>query len=105
MKQLIRVTAGGIFGMKGEIPVGSEFNVSPPLPEGWAGKYEVLSEVAADAEPILNADAIDLTREGIAAMEKPELLDLLDAHGWDGDKRLGVDKLRDAMTAIVFVGE
>ncbi len=51
----------------------------------------------------VEATPLDLTREGIAAMEKPELLELLEAHGWDGDKRLGVDKLREALTGIVFV--
>lgn len=46
----------------------------------------------------------DLTREGVAAMDKADLLDLLDAHGWDGDKRLGVERLREALTEIMFVG-
>lgn len=50
------------------------------------------------------AAPLDLTREGIADMDKADLLDLLESHGWDGDKRLGVDKLREALIGIVFVG-
>lgn len=49
------------------------------------------------------AAPLDLTRDGIGAMDKPELLELLEAHGWDGDKRLGVDKLREALIGIVFI--
>lgn len=101
MKQRIKITAGGIFGNDGEIPVGTEFTVSPPLPEGWSGKYEVIGEAAPGAEPVTNTD--EFTREGIAAMDKADVLDLLEMHGWDGDKRLGVDKLRAELIAIMFV--
>lgn len=101
MKQRIKITAGGIYGNSGEIPVGSEFTVSPPLPAGWDGKYDVVGEASPDAELVTNTD--ELTRESIAELDKAELLDLLDAHGWDGDKRLGVDKLRAELTAIMFV--
>lgn len=56
-----------------------------------------------EAEPAPPAD--DFTREGIAKMDKADVLDLLEAHGWDGNKRLGVDKLRAELVAIMFVGE
>lgn len=49
--------------------------------------------------------ALDLTPEAIAAMEKPELVELLEAHGAEFDKRLGVEKLREALTGIVFASE
>jgi hypothetical protein len=68
-------------------------------PEGYLPPGEKLELQEQPAPP----EQIDLTREGIAVMEKPDLLAVLEAHGWDGDKRLGVEKLREALTAIVFV--
>lgn len=50
------------------------------------------------AEPEIQAD------DDIATMSKADLLDLLEQHGWDGDKRLGVDKLREIAAAVMFVG-
>ncbi len=38
----IEITAGGIFGAKGEIPVGTELSVKE-APKGWAGRYRVIS--------------------------------------------------------------
>jgi len=38
----IRITSGGIFGAKGEIPVGTEITVKKE-PTAWAGRYTVLS--------------------------------------------------------------
>lgn len=55
--------------------------------------------------PEPQGDALDLTPDGVAAMDKPELLKLLEARGWDGDKRLGPEKLREALAAIVFIGD
>lgn len=40
----IRITAGGIYGMKGEIPVGTELDLDGEPPKGWAGRYHVISE-------------------------------------------------------------
>lgn len=55
------------------------------------------------SQPVTNADEFD--RDAIAALEKADVLDLLDMHGWDGDKRLGVDKLRAALIDIMFVDQ
>lgn len=57
--------------------------------------------IHGDAQPVTKTD--EFTRESIAAMNKADVLDLLDMHGWDGDKRLGVDKLRAALIDIMFV--
>lgn len=38
----IEITAGGIFGAKGEIPIGAELTVKE-APKGWAGRYRVIS--------------------------------------------------------------
>lgn len=97
----IRIIARGIYGGSGELAVGSEHEISGPIPAGWADRVEVLDKAPDGAAPITNEAP---TREAIAAMSKSELLEWLDAHGWDGDKRLGVEKLRDALTAIMFVG-
>lgn len=39
MKRKIRIIAGGIFGAKGEVPIGTEFEVKGDLPSGWAGRF------------------------------------------------------------------
>jgi hypothetical protein len=38
----IKVTKPGIFGLNGEIPVGTEVTVKEE-PKGWDGRYEVIS--------------------------------------------------------------
>ncbi len=43
----IRITARGIYGIDGELPIGTELDVSAE-PVGWAGRYEV---VQADPAP------------------------------------------------------
>lgn len=96
-----RVTSDKFFGTDGKnIPAGTTFTTSNKLPADWVGMVEVVTDEPDDGVAISNAP----TREGIAAMGKDELLELLDAHGWDGDKRLGVEKLRDALTEIMFIG-
>ncbi len=50
----IRITAPGIFGAKGEIPVGAEFEISA-IPEGWTGRVAVLEEgPKPEAKPVTN---------------------------------------------------
>ena len=39
----IEITAGGIFGAEGEIPVGTVIEVKSE-PKGWAGRYRVVSD-------------------------------------------------------------
>lgn len=38
----IEITAGGIYGRDGEIPVGTVLDVKEE-PKGWAGRYRVIS--------------------------------------------------------------
>jgi len=39
----VEITAGGIFGAKGEIPIGTVVEVESE-PTGWAGRYRVVSD-------------------------------------------------------------
>lgn len=39
----IEITAGGIYGAKGEIPIGTELTVKE-APVGWAGRYRVIGK-------------------------------------------------------------
>lgn len=39
----------------------------------------------------------------IAAMDKPEVIEWIEAHGGKADRRKGVDTLRDELTAMMFV--
>lgn len=39
----IKITAGGIYGAEGELPIGTELTVESP-PAGWAGRYIDLDE-------------------------------------------------------------
>ena len=73
---------------------GAIADVRPDWVDDWAGRGWLVGGVS---------DALVLTREGIAEMDKADVLDLLEAHGWDGDKRLGVGRLREALIAIMFV--
>jgi hypothetical protein len=51
----IRITAGGIYGRDGEVPVGAEFDIADEPPAGWAGRYEIVSgNPAPNAVPIAN---------------------------------------------------
>lgn len=51
----IEVTAGGIYDGEGkEVPVGTTFDVKDE-PQGWAGRYRVVSKVDKDAKtPVTN---------------------------------------------------
>jgi len=50
----IKITKGGIFGVNGEIPVGTIFDVKDE-PTGWAGRYEVISGgKGSGTEPVNN---------------------------------------------------
>jgi hypothetical protein len=78
-------------------PDGAIADVRPD----WVAEWQALGWTVESAAS--DGSGLDLTREGIAAMGKPELLELLEAHGWNGDKRLGVEKLRQILTEIVFI--
>ena len=50
----IRITAGGIFGADGEIPIGTEIELKS-APDAWAGRYEVIGKDAPkDAKAVAN---------------------------------------------------
>lgn len=132
MKQKIRITGSGIFGAAGEIATGSEYVVTGKLPDGWAGKYEVIGRTdeaaltpatppaepqvnpdgaKAPAEPAPPADASEQVEgvkqsdpsplDGIDGMDKVDLIERLEGLGWSGDKRLGAEKLREELIALV----
>jgi hypothetical protein len=89
----IRIIKEGLFG-DGPIPVGAEFNVRGAPPAGWAGKYVVLTpEPAPEAEPVVNPAPAEPAPD-FEDMDKDEVLAWLDANGWTGDRRTGVDRLR-----------
>ncbi len=58
----------------------------------------------AQREQVKELSALDLTPEVIAAMSKPDVVELLQAHGATVDGRKGVATLRDELTAIMFTG-
>lgn len=49
----VKITKPGIFGAKGEIPVGTEVTVKDE-PKGWAGRYEVITGNGDDKAAITN---------------------------------------------------
>lgn len=53
----IRITAGGIYGADGELLVGTELDISGPIPEGWAARCEVVQDVPPP-EAVLTADTV-----------------------------------------------
>ena len=64
----IKITARGIYGGDGEIPVGTELSVSE-APKGWAGRYVVLQDkpapkakLTADTAPAPDDNASRRTR-------------------------------------------
>lgn len=53
----LRVITGGIYGAAGEIPVGTEFDISGEVPESWAKKVEVIGQDAAEgAQAVTNPE-------------------------------------------------
>jgi|GEM_PF-1430825 len=55
----IKITAGGIFGAEGEIPIGSTFTLSEE-PVAWRGRYVVLSDDAGKTAVVNPAGADEL---------------------------------------------
>ena len=64
---------------------------------------------AADFDPKVHVEFTeekapdDLTREGIAKMPKSDVLELLAAHGIEGDSKAPVTELRTQLIALMFV--
>lgn len=52
----IEITAGGIYGANGEIPVGTELTVKE-APLGWAGRYRVVGKTEGKT-PVTNEQKI-----------------------------------------------
>lgn len=94
----IKITSTGIFGGSGEVQVGSEFDLQSDPPQGWHGRYVVISESTAGAQAIVNQQ---LTAESIESMERVDVLAALEARDWTGDKRLSVDKLRAELVSLI----
>ena len=64
----IRITGGGIYGTRGEIPVGTELEVSD-LPAGWKGRAVVVGEDPGDDATVIANDEderIDAARREVA---------------------------------------
>lgn len=78
------------------IGLGETVSVLANWTEEEAVRYET-------AGLVLSGEAEPVTREDINAMEKPELIELLEAHGADVDKRKGEDALRELAVATLFV--
>lgn len=95
----IKITSAGIYGASGEVPIGSEFDLQSAPPEGWNGRYIVVSEKSAAAVPVVNPA---ITLESIEAMDRAEVLSELESRDWSGDKRLSVDKLRAELSSLAF---
>lgn len=80
----IRITAGGIFGNDGEIPIGKEFDVTTE-PKGWAGRYDLIGASegkTAVTNPEVDGLTVDelkalLTEKGVAIPEGAKKADLL----------------------------
>lgn len=49
----VKITAGGIYGADGEIPIGTELTVASE-PKGWAGRYEIVSRDDGKKTPVTN---------------------------------------------------
>lgn len=49
----VKITKPGIFGAKGEIPVGAEVTVKEE-PRGWSGRYEVITDNGEGKTEITN---------------------------------------------------
>jgi hypothetical protein len=66
--------------------------------------YSRQASPAAQDKQIKEVAALDLTRDGIDAMSKADVVELLQAHGATVDGRKSVATLRDELTKIMFAG-
>lgn len=83
----IRITAGGIHGVDGEIAIGTELTVKDE-PTGWHGRYVVLADAAEGAAPVTNDDPLIALRAEYEALA-----------GASADKRWSEDTLREKIKA------
>jgi hypothetical protein len=55
----IEITAGGIYGKDGEVPIGTVMDVKDE-PKAWAGRYRVVSGGGKDKVAVTNPTKADL---------------------------------------------
>jgi hypothetical protein len=103
----IRIIAPGIHGLEptaenptGEYPIGAEFTTDAKLPEGWKGKYHVVSHDAAEGSTAVTnpaqtegANPLDGTlpelTKHIEAITDPDAIEKLIADEKAGKNRSG----------------
>jgi hypothetical protein len=59
----IEITGRGIYGAKGEVPVGTQLTVENE-PKGWEGRYRVLSGGPAEGSEGVNNSAYSVVNKG-----------------------------------------
>ena len=99
----VEVTHKGIRDQRGvRIPVGTVLDVpGNVVPAGMINKVRVLDGPLPDAP--LTADTapvVTMPTPAVADLDKPALVEMLDAAGVEYDKRLGVDKLRELAAGL-----
>lgn len=82
----IEITAPGIYGLDGEIAVGTTFDVSEE-PTAWAGRYRVVSDDKGK-EPVTNPPN-----------ERDELKKQADELGLEYPKNISTEKLKELIDA------
>ena len=65
--------------------------------------YKILDERFYPG-PKPTAPVTDFTREGVAAMDKADVVELIEAHGGKADGRKSVERLREELIEIMFIG-
>lgn len=106
MKQRIRITTPGIYGLvpteenpTGEYPIGHEFDTDATLPEGWNGKYHIVSRNVAEGSVVvtnpsstdtgpLDGSVDDLVKH-ITGITDPDEIEKLIKAETDGKARKG----------------
>nr|WP_278388413.1 hypothetical protein [Brucella intermedia] len=84
----VKITKPGIFGAKGEIPVGTEVTVKEE-PKGWVGRYEVITGDGEGKTAITNP----------AQNERDELKKKADELGIEYAKNISNEKLQELIDA------
>lgn len=86
----IEITGKGIYGAKGEIPVGTELTVKDE-PTGWAGRYRVISGGETKGKEAVTNPAQD--------SERDDLKKQADELGVQYAKNIPTEKLRELIDA------
>lgn len=104
----IRITSGGIYGASGEVPIGTELELTE-VPAGWTGRYEFVGKGASAGSTLITnpADPLGGTIEGlkthIATLTDPDdVQKLIDAEKAGKNRNGGVALLearRDELLA------